>query len=387
MKQTVYLPSKPRYEILDGLRGVAALLVVAYHLFETYASSPATHIVNHGYLAVDFFFVLSGYVVGYAYDDRWGRMSVGAFFKRRLVRLHPLIVLGTLIGLLTFYLGGSPAFPQVDDTAVWMLLLVALLGVLMVPCPRFLDIRGWQDFAPLNGAAWSLVWEYVANILYAIFFRHFRTWVLVICVLLSASLTLLLAFNVDVFGVLATRTAGAPFSVNGGFGFAPDQLVIGLTRLLYPFFVGLLLSRLKVRLSTGKSFWCCTLLIISALAMPHLGSETPWFEGVYNSAVVLLLFPLIVVMGAGGAVSGRSASVCRWLGRISYPLYITHQPWLYVQMAWAKSHEELPLSVHIAVAVGLFIGALLIAQASLVLYDEPLRDWLKRKWLMKPSKA
>ncbi len=387
MNQTTFLPSKPRYEVLDGLRGVAAFLVVAYHLFETYASSPATHIVNHGYLAVDFFFVLSGYVVGYAYDDRWGSMSVASFFKRRLVRLHPLIVLGTLIGLCTFYLGGSPAFPLVDETSVWMLLFVALLGMLMFPCPRCLDIRGWQDFAPLNGAAWSLVWEYVANILYALFFRHFRTRLLALVVVLSAVMTLLLAFNVDVFGLLATRTAGTPFSVNGGFGFAPDQLLIGFTRLLYPFFMGLLLSRLKIKVILKNGFWWCSLLVAGALAMPHFGGGIPWPEGVYNSVVVLLLFPLVVVMGSGSTVAGRTAGVCRWLGRISYPLYITHQPWLYVQMAWAGNHSDLPLSVHIAVAAGLFIGALLIAQAALVLYDEPLREWLKRHWLMKQQKA
>ncbi len=254
MNPAGYLSSKPRYEVLDGLRGVAALLVVAYHLFETYATSSETHIINHGYLAVDFFFALSGYVIGYAYDDRWNRMSIGSFFKRRLVRLHPLIVLGTIIGLCTFYLGGSPAFPQVDETSVGLLLLVALIGIFMLPCPRFLDIRGWQDFAPLNGAAWSLVWEYFANILYALFIRHFRTWMIAAFVVGSGALTLALAFNIDLFGLLATRTAGAPFSVNGGFGFAPDQLMIGCTRLLYPFFAGLLLSRLNLKIRIKKWF-------------------------------------------------------------------------------------------------------------------------------------
>lgn len=70
MKNNVYLASKPRYEILDGLRGVAALLVVGYHLLETYFHDGSNQPINHGYLAVDFFFVLSGFVIGYAYDDR-----------------------------------------------------------------------------------------------------------------------------------------------------------------------------------------------------------------------------------------------------------------------------------------------------------------------------
>ncbi len=384
---TTYLSSKPRYEILDGLRGVAALIVVAYHLFETYATGAHDQILNHGYLAVDFFFVLSGFVIGYAYDDRWGRMTTWGFFKRRLVRLHPLIIAGTLIGMATYYLGGSPAFPVVDETPWYMLLLVGVLGMLMIPAPRSLDIRGWQDFAPLNGAAWSLVWEYFANIIYALFVRHFRKGLLVVFVVFSAVLTLLLAFNVDAFGFLSSRTAGAPFSVNGGFGFAPDQLYIGITRLLYPFFVGLLLSRLGVKIRLKSGFLWCSLVVGAALVMPHLGSDTPWFEGIYNALVILLLFPLVVVMGAGSEVSGRSAAVCRWLGRISYPLYITHQPWLYVQMAWAKDHADLPVSTHIAVAAGLYIGAIAIAYAILVLFDEPVREWLKRHWLMKGSKS
>ena len=85
MAKNTYLPSKPRYEILDGLRGIAAVLVVVYHLFETYYHGGCSQPVNHGYLAVDFFFVLSGFVIGYAYDDRWNKMSTWQFFKRRLV--------------------------------------------------------------------------------------------------------------------------------------------------------------------------------------------------------------------------------------------------------------------------------------------------------------
>ena len=89
--KNVFLPSKPRYEILDGLRGVAALLILIFHIFEDESTrGPAFQHLNHGYLAVEFFFLLSGFVIGYAYDDRWDKMTVGGFFKRRLVRLHPM---------------------------------------------------------------------------------------------------------------------------------------------------------------------------------------------------------------------------------------------------------------------------------------------------------
>ncbi|MBR1428599.1 MAG: acyltransferase, partial [Prevotella sp.] len=149
---TTYLASKPRYEILDGLRGVAAMLVVAFHLFETYSPGVPYQIINHGYLAVDFFFVLSGFVIGYAYDDRWDKMTTWQFCKRRLIRLHPMLVLGTLFGVLMFYFTGDhPAFAGLNETPVWLLLVVGLLCLVMLPVPTSLDIRGWGEMNPLNG--------------------------------------------------------------------------------------------------------------------------------------------------------------------------------------------------------------------------------------------
>ncbi len=125
MQQTAYLPSKPRYEILDGLRGVAAIIVVLFHLTETYfEGQPVIQPLNHGYLAVDFFYVLSGFVVGYAYDDRWNKMTTGQFFKRRLVRLHPMLMFGMLFGALMFYFqgdfpGGSRSLIHLSGCLSW----------------------------------------------------------------------------------------------------------------------------------------------------------------------------------------------------------------------------------------------------------------------------
>ena len=151
---TTFLASKPRYEILDGLRGVAAMLVVAYHLLETYTANPMEQLLNHGYLAVDFFFVLSGFVIGYAYDDRWDRMTLWDFFKRRLTRLHPMVIMGTLIGAALFYFGACPAFPMIMETPWWKVLVMALLGCLMIPALVSWDIRGWWETNPLNGPTW-----------------------------------------------------------------------------------------------------------------------------------------------------------------------------------------------------------------------------------------
>src|SRR6059058_2255738 len=158
---STFKDSKRHYKTLDGLRGVAAVTVVVFHIFETFSGGDHTRqIINHGYLAVDFFFVLSGFVIGYAYDDRWGKMSLGEFFKRRLIRLHPMIIIGMLIGAVTFYFQDSSAFPMIHHVPLGKLLLVMLIGCTLIPVGQSLDIRGWGEMHPLDGPAWTLFFEY-----------------------------------------------------------------------------------------------------------------------------------------------------------------------------------------------------------------------------------
>ncbi|MBD5337310.1 MAG: acyltransferase [Bacteroides sp.] len=386
--ETIPISSKPRFEILDGLRGVAAMIVVAFHLFETYSSGPADQILNHGYLAVDFFFVLSGFVIGYAYDDRWGtRMTTWDFFKRRLIRLQPMVVLGTLIGAFWFYFGGAPGFELVMQTPWWKLLLIMVLGCIMFPTPPSMDIRGWQEINSLNGAQWSLMWEYVANILYTLVVRRFGKLLLALFVLLSAFLTVDLALNLDVTGLLELRSY-ARYTVIGGFGLTPDQIYVGLCRLLYPFFGGLLLYRMskwRLRIPRGGMTWC-SLAVAATLVIPHIGGEDrPWLNGLYCAVVILAVYPAIVAAGAGNELKGkRTTAVCKFLGMISYPLYITHYPMIYVQMNWAAQHADAPLGTHIWVAVSIFIASVAIAYASVKVYDIPIREWLSRKFLRRP---
>ena len=180
---TAFADSKPHYALLDGLRGVAALLVVWYHIFEGYAFAGGTMIttVNHGYLAVDFFFMLSGFVVSYAYDDRLGKsLTLKNFFKRRLIRLHPMVVMGAIVGLIAYCIQGCV---QWDGTQVSVtnILISLLLGMLLIPVfpGAAHDVRGNGEMFPLNGPGWSLFFEYIGNILYALFIRRFSNKVLI----------------------------------------------------------------------------------------------------------------------------------------------------------------------------------------------------------------
>lgn len=207
MKQSLSLEeSKPHYEILNGLRGVAALMVILFHFLEVHSNGDhSKQMINHGYLAVDFFFLLSGYVIFYAYDDRWGKMKLKDFFKRRVIRLQPMIIIGSIIGAALFYFQDSPGmgWGGIHEVPVWTMLLVMLIGATLIPVGKGLDIRGWSEMHPLNGPAWSLFYEYIANIVYALFLRRISKTVLTTLVVIAAGFTLHFALtnpNGDIIG-------------------------------------------------------------------------------------------------------------------------------------------------------------------------------------------
>jgi len=369
-KTPAFLESKRHYEILDGLRGVASILVVMFHVFETYSGDRFHQFINHGYLAVDFFFLLSGFVVAYAYDDRWGKMTQWDFYKRRLVRLQPMVIMGSIVGAVFFYFQASPAFPLIAGTPVWQMLLVMLVGCTLIPLPISMDIRGWQEMHPLNGPAWSLFFEYIANILYAVIVRRFSKIVLSIFVFLAACMLV----NYLVFGPQGDLIGG--WSLNG------QQLYIGFTRLLYPFFAGVLLFRMGKLVHIKGAFTVASLLIAAIFFVPRLGgSQHLWMNGLYESVCVIVLFPLIVAIGAGGQIRRNFATkVCKFFGDISYPLYITHYPLIYLYTGWVVKNK-VPMAQGLWMGALLFVVSIAIAYACLKLYDEPVRNWLKKRFL------
>ncbi|WP_281310463.1 acyltransferase family protein [Flavobacterium flavigenum] len=362
---------KKHYEILDGLRGVAAILVVAFHVFETFAGGNRfKQIINHGYLAVDFFFLLSGFVVAYAYDDRWGKMTQWEFYKRRLIRLQPMVIMGMIIGALFYYFQASDKlFPMISGMEVWKVILTMIVGFTLLPVPPSMEIRGWGEMHPLDGPAWSLFFEYIANILYALFFRKFSNKILGVFVLIFAGMLI----NYTVFGPKG--------DVIGGWSLNLEQMNIGFTRLLYPFFAGILLSRLGKLIHIKGAFWVCSLLIAVVLMMPRIGDENSlWMNGLYESFCIILIFPLIVSIGAGGEIKNPfSLKICKWLGDISYPIYITHYPLIYWFTAWVVDNK-VSLEDGYLVGIGVLVASIVLAYLCLKLYDEPVRNWLQNKF-------
>ena len=248
---SAFADTKPHYDILDGLRGVAALTVVCFHLFEAYATSHLDQRINHGYLAVDFFFILSGFVVGYAYDDRWRRMSVGEFLKRRLIRLQPMVVIGALIGAAMFYTQGCSVW-DVSKVTVAALLAATLMNALMIPATPGVEIRGVGEMYPLNGPSWSLFFEYIGNLLYAFLLRRLPTRALAAWVALAGC------------GLAAFALWGPYGDICVGFALTGDNIVGGSLRLLFAFSAGLLLSRVFRPVAVRGAFWIGGLAIVAA---------------------------------------------------------------------------------------------------------------------------
>ena len=372
-----YPDSKSHYNILDGLRGVAAVMVVAFHLLEVFSGgNHLKQIINHGYLAVDFFFVLSGFVIGYAYDDRWGKMTLKGFFKRRLIRLHPMIVMGMIIGAIGFYFSASPVlFPGISSVPFWKLMLVMVIGFTLIPVPLSLDIRGWQEMHPLDGPAWSLFFEYVANILYALFVRKFSNKLLAVLVFIAGCALIHLA---------VTSPNG---DIIGGWSVEPAQLRIGFTRLLYPFFAGLLLSRICKPGRIKYAFLWCSLMVVIFFSIPRIGgSEHLWMNGLYDSLCIIFIFPLIVYVGASGKVKGKIGSmVCKFFGDISYPIYIIHYPLIYIFTAWVVDNK-VPMQNAWPTALLVLFSSIVIAYGCLKLYDVPVRKWLEKRFMPKVAK-
>lgn len=380
LSATGFADSKHHYVILDGLRGVAAIMVVIFHIFETFTGGDHTkQIVNHGYLAVDFFFVLSGFVIAYAYDDRWGKMTLSGFFKRRLIRLHPMIIIGTLVGALTFYFQDTVSFPAIAGTPLWKFLLVMIIGFTLLPVGHSMDIRGWTEMHPLNGPAWSLFFEYIGNLLYALLIRKFSNTLLSILVFLAG------------IALIHLAVSSPNGDIIGGWSLDAVQFRIGLTRLLYPFLAGLLLARIVKPRHIKRAFLWSSLLLILILTFPRIGShEQVWMNGIYDSFTVILLFPLIVFIGASGDVKGRiSSRICQFLADISFPLYMIHYPFIYLFVAWVEKHQafinESPWGMFTTIGIGsgLLAGSVSLAYFCFKYYDQPVRKYLSRKFISK----
>lgn len=368
--------AKPHYLLLDGLRGVAALIVIWYHVFEgfAFASNGSIDTLNHGYLAVDFFFILSGFVISYAYDDRWHTtLTLKRFFTRRLIRLHPMLIMGAAIGAVSFFIQGSV---QWDGThiATSCVMLALLCSMFLMPavsdCPY--EVRGNGEMFPLNGPSWSLFFEYLGNILYALILRKFSTKALALLVLiLGGAHAWFASCNISHYG-------------NIGVGWTMDTINFwgGMLRMLYPFSLGMLLARTFHPIKIRGAFWICSALLIALFFVPYINEQHGiHFNGIYETLCVTAIFPIIVWMGASGSTTDHhSSAICQFLGNISYPVYIIHYPIMYLFYSWLINNKLYTLGETWLVTLAIVFGIIALAYICLRFYDIPIRRLLIKRF-------
>ena len=333
--------------------------------------------INHGYLAVDFFFVLSGFVLGYAYDNRWknGSMTAGRFMLRRVIRLHPMVILSVILGAVAYLIQGSV---QWDGTPVPLttLLLALFLGLFLIPVIPGIDadVRGNGEMFPLNGPSWSLFFEYIGSILYALILHRLSKRSLFGVVVLSAV----------GLAVMALGNTSEAYHIGFGWSAAGWGFLGGFFRLSFSFSAGLLISRCFRQIRIRGAFWICALILCTVMACPYVGGAEPNVNNaLYDLFCTFFIFPGVVYLGACGNTTDRfSTSTCNFLGQLSYPIYIIHYPVMYLFYAWVWNNS-LAFDQVWPVCVCLFFGIVFMAWCAMRFYDTPVRNYLTARFVNK----
>jgi peptidoglycan/LPS O-acetylase OafA/YrhL len=341
--------SKHHFIILDGLRGVAAISIVVFHFMEWVYTDATENFIGHGFLAVDFFFCLSGFVIAYAYDDRISKMGIFEFFKSRIIRLHPLVICGSVLGLIGYLFDPFGGHPELYGAG--KLALIFLTSVFLIPYPVMQE-RYYNLFS-LNAPTWSLFWEYVANVFYAILLCKLSRKYLLLLTIFAGSILIYVSYN-----------AG---SLLGGW--AGENFWDGAARISFSFLAGILIFRYNWAIKTKFNFIGLAFLLILAFIIP--GSKYNW---VVEPIIVLFYFPFLIILGVGASLSLSLKKFCILLGKISYPLYMTHYAAIWVFGNYFVSHKIGTSELLLIVPIGtiLLIG---FAYIVMILYDTPIRNY------------
>ena len=355
MKDIELIKSKQHFEILDGLRGVAAISVVIFHFLEFVylEEGPVKNPFAHSFLAVDFFFCLSGFVIAYAYDDRIEKMGIIEFFKSRLIRLHPLVIIGSILGLIGYF---AVPYGDIANRNISELLLIFVCSLLLIPLPIMKD-RYSNNFG-LNAPAWSLFWEYIANIVYSLILWR-----------LPRKIMLVLTF---IAGIALAYVAYHSKGISGGWD--GNTFFDGAARVSYSFFAGVIVYRYKWIIPSKLGFLGLTILLIPAFLYPF----NPELNFITEPLIILFYFPFLVALGAGAVTSTITKKICVFSGKISYPLYMIHYfaIWIFGKYQGVYKFDGITLFAIVTLSTFILIG---LAYLTMTYIDVPIRNYLTEK--------
>lgn len=296
-------PAGYRYVAFDGLRGLLAIFVVIYH----FAQMSGVAWFNKAWIAVDIFFVLSGFVITRAYAFKIDAgMGFATFMWARIKRLYPFYLFGLALGLVAFFF--SAAWPRWDVSVV---AITVLCGIFLVPfftamAPGEALGRTHDDAVyPLNAPAWSLFFELFINFYFYFHFRYLRRiHPLYLCLL----------------AVPFYIAAGASMGVHSGWG--EDNFIGGFPRVMIFFFLGAAIYGLHLKLPLMPAWWLAALVLLLVMA---LIARSTWITLI----ALFVVGPAAVVVGSRvdlGRIDPRLIWLMEFLGYLSYPLYIIHYP-------------------------------------------------------------
>lgn len=341
------------FHTLDALRGIAALAVVLFHTAFIYGITPPAE----GQIAVDLFFVMSGFIIAYRYeDDLRSRLSLGGFIRARLIRLYPLFFLGTLLGVIPAVIAVAAG----KGDALHLGLIESFpLAVAMLPS-HFAQPK-IDELYPINYVAWSLALELAINVVYA---ASIRFWTI-----------RRLLFVVG--GAFAGLVVCEAFygSLIGGYAWA--NAPVGVARVVYGFATGVLIFQLHRRKAFRMRVPWWSLLGVSAAIFLF---EPPFGKAVWELFVVTAVVPLIVVGAIANEPPKAARNACVLAGIFSYVVYSLHAP---LVSFFLRGEERMHLDLHhqtpleALVFTGLLVALCLAAH---IFYDKPVRRFLTRRW-------
>lgn len=377
-----------RYYILDGLRGIAAISVMIYHytqhnpLLTWQLTRMKIHLFFCTDLAVDFFFMLSGFVIAHSYGARLLKgMPTSDYLLRRFIRLYPLFLLGLILGTIALYfISKTPS----SDFTLRTLSASFLLNAAWIPFLH--NINVWDlgsnvptkgEIFPSNTPSWSLFFEMLASASFVILIKlRFKK-------LLYVSLSALIVWMC--IGSLYSFSSGNS-GIDFGMGWGTFDFMGGFPRVLYGFSAGIILYRLSLHKRIAlklcridiKNSYLLYILLLLVLAFPKD------MNGLYQLLILTIVAPSIILIGARLPCQSKAEiRLAEFLGWLSYPIYCLHFP--IGRAAWLIGKQtQAPL---VMTVWGAIFATLLCAILLTKFVEEPVRDFLSSKLLRPQNKT
>lgn len=338
------------FHTLDALRGIAAIGVVIFHMSQAFL--PVA--IPGGYLAVDLFFMMSGVVLSHAYEARF-RSGMGTidFMRARLIRLYPLYLLGTLLGILVTL--ASLFGNNIQGWDVSSLVQAMLLALFFLPN---LSGRPVDQLFPLNIPCWSLFLEIVVNLLFVVCWPLLTSRLLIVVSLLTGGV---IGFAIAQTGHIDQGSVAA-------------GLAVGLARTVFGFCIGVLIARHVARANRGEND-LKVLAIIAVVGIAIVAGPVGKWRALWDAACVLLVFPVVVCCGTRVDPGSGLQRAATFLGVTSYAIYVLHSPLASVLNSLSRHFAAISAPwLGVGVLTALLAGCWLVDR----IYDMPVRRYLSR---------